>query len=81
VLNSAPRYEDVWGSTGIAPRILNLGERWGEWSASRPGRFNAGERTTGTPWIGGYVGPRAGLDAVTKRKILRPCRESNHGRA
>jgi len=25
VLNSAPRHEDVWGSEGIVPRIINLG--------------------------------------------------------
>jgi hypothetical protein len=50
----------------------------GEWSASRPGRFTS-ERGPGTHWIGGWVGPRAGLDAVEKRKIL-PCREQNPGR-
>jgi hypothetical protein len=33
----------------------------GEWSASLPGRF-----TPGTHWIGGWVGSRAGLDAVNK---------------
>jgi hypothetical protein len=42
----------------------------GEWSASRPGRFTAGERIPGTHWIGGWVGPRAGLDDV--EKILDP---------
>jgi hypothetical protein len=35
-----------------------------EWSASRTGRFTAKERTPGTHWIGGWVGSRAGLDAV-----------------
>jgi hypothetical protein len=34
----------------------------GEWSASRTGRFTPGERAPGTHWIGGWVGPRAGLD-------------------
>jgi len=34
----------------------------GEWSASRPGRFNPGN-----PWTGGWVGPSAGLNTVTKR--------------
>jgi hypothetical protein len=33
----------------------------GEWSASRPRRF-----TPGTHWIGGWVGPRAGLDDMEK---------------
>jgi hypothetical protein len=49
----------------------------GEWSASRPGRFTHREGTPGTHWIGGWVGPRAVLDAVVKRKISSPCRESN----
>jgi hypothetical protein len=40
----------------------------GEWSASRPVRF-----TPGTHLIGGWVGPRAGLDAVAKiKQILAP---------
>jgi hypothetical protein len=38
----------------------------GEWSASRPGRFTTGERAPGTHWIGGWVGPRTGLDDVEK---------------
>jgi hypothetical protein len=29
------------------------------------------------PWIGGWMGPRAGLDAVSERKILSLHRESN----
>jgi hypothetical protein len=64
-----------WGSVGIAPRILDLGTRWR--SASRPGRFTPKERTPGTHWIGGWVGPRAFLDTVVKRKIPSPRRESN----
>jgi hypothetical protein len=42
----------------------------GEWSASRPGRFNPGETAPGTHWIGGWVGPRTGLDDVERRQIL-----------
>jgi hypothetical protein len=49
----------------------------GEWSASRPGRFTAKEKDPGTPWLGGWVGPRAVLDAVVKRRIPSPRRESN----
>jgi hypothetical protein len=41
----------------------------GEWSSSCPGHFTPRERAPGTHWIGGWVGPRAILDAV-KRKIL-----------
>jgi hypothetical protein len=45
----------------------------GEWSASRPGRaFTPGERTPGTHWTGGWVGPRAGLDTEDRGKILCP---------
>jgi hypothetical protein len=47
-----------------------------EWTASRPGRFTPKERAPGTPWIGGWVGPRAVLDAVVKRKIPGPHRKS-----
>jgi hypothetical protein len=49
----------------------------GEWSASHPGRFTPRERAPGTHCIGGWVGPIAVLDAVVKRKILSPRRESN----
>jgi hypothetical protein len=34
-------------------------------------------RYLGTHWIGGWVGLRAVLDAVVKRKILSTRRESN----
>jgi hypothetical protein len=50
----------------------------GEWSASRPGRFIPRERAPRTHWIGGRVGHRAVLEAVVKRKIPSPRRESNH---
>jgi hypothetical protein len=39
-------------------------------SASCPGRFTPGERAAGTLWIGGWVGPRTGMDAVEKRKFF-----------
>jgi hypothetical protein len=41
-----------------------------EWSASRPRHINPGETAPGTHWIGGWVGPRAGLDDVEKRNFL-----------
>jgi hypothetical protein len=60
------------GSGGIAPLILDLGTRW-KWVVSfTPGRFAPRERAPGTHWIGGWVGPRAGLDAVVKRKFQAP---------
>jgi hypothetical protein len=49
----------------------------GEWPALRSGRFTPRERAPGTHWIGGWVGTRAVLDAVVKRKIPSPRQESN----
>jgi hypothetical protein len=66
-----------WGSGGKAPFVLTSALDGGEWYASRPGRFTPRERTPGTYLIGGLVGPRAVLDAVVKRKISIPRRESN----
>jgi hypothetical protein len=43
----------------------------GEWSASRPGRSTPGERVPGAHCIGGWVGPRVGLNDVDV-KILDP---------
>jgi hypothetical protein len=43
-------------------------------------RSTPGERATGTHFIGGWVGPRAGLDAETRGRILCPCRGSKPGR-
>jgi hypothetical protein len=51
--------EEVYSSA-----ILDLCTKW-EWSASRPGNL-----TPSTHWIGGWVSPRAGLDAVEKRRLL-----------
>jgi hypothetical protein len=39
-----------------------------------------GEREPGIHWIGGWVGPRVGLDAGARRKILCPCWGSNPSR-
>jgi hypothetical protein len=55
----------MWRNGGIAPSFLTFALDGGEWSASRLCHF-----TPGTHWIGGWVGPRAGLDAVEKRRIL-----------
>jgi len=57
--------------------FLTLTLHGGEWSVSRSGRFTPRDTTPGTHWIGSWVGPRAGLAAVVKRKIPIPCQDSN----
>jgi hypothetical protein len=42
-----------------------------------PRRFTTRERDPCSHWIGGWVGPRAVLNAVVKRKIPSPHLESN----
>jgi hypothetical protein len=41
--------------------FLNSALVGGEWSASLSGRFTSGKSAPDTHWIGGWVGPRAGL--------------------
>jgi hypothetical protein len=56
---------------------------WGEWSALHPGRallLGKGPPVPIEQEAEGWVDPRAGLDAETRRKILCLCRESNPGR-
>jgi hypothetical protein len=64
------RHEDRWVSGGIALPLLTLALDWSEWSASHLGCFISRKRAPGTHWIGSWVGPRTGLDAMEKRKIL-----------
>jgi hypothetical protein len=65
-----------WGVEVYLHAFLTSALDGGEWSTSRHGRFTPRERALGTHWIGGWVGPRAVLDAVVKRKIPSPRRES-----
>jgi len=44
----------------------------GHWSGSRSGRFTHGKITPDNHSIGGWVGPRAGLDVVEKRNFTVP---------
>jgi hypothetical protein len=50
----------------------------GEWSVSCPGRFTPRKRAPGIHCVGGWVGPRSGLDTVSKRKIPSPHQESSN---
>jgi hypothetical protein len=75
----------IKGKVVPVPRHNVLGEWWyspthsltsalagGEWSASRPGHFTAGEAAPSTHWIGGRAGHRSGRDTAVKRKIPTP---------
>jgi hypothetical protein len=66
-----------WGSESIAPRILDLDTRWRSVVSFTPRPLYPQGKATGTHWIGGWMGPRTGLDAVANRKIPSPHRESN----
>jgi hypothetical protein len=66
-----------WGVEVYLEAFLTLALDGGEWSASHPGRFTPRERAPGTHGIGGWVVPRAGLDAEVRRKIPSPYRDSN----
>ena len=59
----------MWGNGGIIPFILSLYSRWLEWSNSLSGRFPAAKLLPGTHYIGGWVGPRACVDAWKREKI------------
>jgi hypothetical protein len=65
--------EWMYSSTHFLTSALDGGES----SVSCPGRFIPREIAPDTHWIGGWVGPRTVLDAVVKRKIPSPRRESN----
>jgi hypothetical protein len=50
----------------------------GEWSASRPGCFTPREKARDTHCIGGWVGPRAGLDACHMKISMKMCNMQAH---
>jgi len=56
-----------WESGGKLHSFLTSAPDGGEWSPSNPGRF-----TYGYHCIGGWIGHRADLDAMAKRKTSAP---------
>jgi hypothetical protein len=70
--------EALWVRRGNLPLFLDLGTRRGWVVSSMPGlHFTPGEIAPSTHCIGGWVGPRAGLDVEARGKILYLCRGSN----
>jgi hypothetical protein len=58
------QHEGIWGSGCTYQSFFASVLVGDEWSASRPNRFSLGKRAPHARWIGGWVGPRAGLDDV-----------------
>jgi hypothetical protein len=57
----------TYGGVDVQIHIfLTLALVGGEWSASHLSQFTPVEIATGTHWIGGWVGPRTGLDDVER---------------
>jgi hypothetical protein len=66
-----------WGVEVWLHSFFDLGTRW-RWMVSFTTRpLYPRERAPSTHWIGGWVGSRAVLDAVMKKKCPAPRRESN----
>jgi hypothetical protein len=81
VLYEEPRHEYVLGSGGTTPSGFNLGARWRRVVSFTPRPLHLrGKNPPGAYRMGGWVGPRGGLDAGAKRKNLCPCRKSNRSR-
>jgi hypothetical protein len=73
VLIQAPRHHDLWRSGGIASRIISALDG-GSLSASRFGRFKAGEAAAGTNWIvRGLVKPQSGVWTWWQSEKFRAC--------
>jgi hypothetical protein len=70
------KHQIIWDSEGLVPGILILEVDGSEGST---GSFISVERASGTHFEGGWLGPRADLDADVQRKIYAPCREYNPG--
>jgi hypothetical protein len=66
-----------WGTGAVAPRVLDFGNSWRLVVSFKPRLLYPLGKTPppDTHWIGGWVGPRVGLDTVAKgRNIIAPAR-------
>jgi hypothetical protein len=61
----------------VGPSFLTSALDGGEWSTSRPCRFNPGETDPGSYWTRRWLGPRIGMDVMENRKISCSYPESN----
>jgi hypothetical protein len=62
----------TFGGVEVYSTILDLGTRWGEWSASRPGRFTPGKRVPRYPLDRRVGGPQGWSGRCEVEKNLLP---------
>jgi hypothetical protein len=60
---------ETYGGSECIAFLFLTSTLWAEWSILYPCPFNLGETITRTHGIGGWVAPKAGLDAMVNRKI------------
>jgi hypothetical protein len=58
-----------WGMEVQLHAFLTSALEGDEWLALGPGCFTRWETAPRTRWLGGWVGPRAGLGTVAKREL------------
>ena len=68
------RDEDVWGTGGIAPPLINLGAM--SWCQIQPSLFGSGEEIC-DQCVEGGVGSRNGLPSGENRKVSCLCWDQN----
>jgi hypothetical protein len=74
----ATRHDGTWGERRYSSySFLTSALDGGDGQRHAPAALYPGERTPGTHWTGGWVGPRAGLDTEARGRIRCPCRGSN----
>jgi hypothetical protein len=73
MLNLTPCQEDMWENGATASPFLTSA------LDGISGQLHPLGRTPGTHWVGGLLGPKAGLDAVEETRICCPYLYSNPG--
>jgi hypothetical protein len=67
-----PHDEEVWRSGGIAPRIHNLGTKWGLVVSFNPLSLYSRRKSTRYPQDRGLVDPTAGVDTGEEKTLHLP---------
>jgi len=67
-----------FGSSSMAPEILNVGINGPQWLASGSSHSTSGARALYTLWTGGRVGPNPGPNVMANLKVLATARIEPH---